>query len=133
MTKQPSRPAFHRLSRRERQVMDILYARGRASATEIHEALPDKPTFSATRAVIRTLEEKGHLRHEEQGLRYLYLPVVPVEKARRTALSHMVSTFFQGSPSRLMATLLDDSSTRLSAEELASLEALIRRAKEASK
>lgn len=113
--------------------MDILYALGRASATEIHEALPDKPTFSATRAVIRTLEEKGHLRHEEKGLRYLYLPVVPVEKARRTALSHMVSTFFQGSPSRLMATLLDETSTRLSAEELASLEALIRRAKEASK
>ncbi len=133
MTKKPEKPAFHRLSRRERQVMDILYARGRASATEIHEALPDKPTFSATRAVIRTLEEKGHLRHEEQGLRYLYLPVVPVEKARRTALSHMVSTFFEGSPSRLMATLLDDSSARLSAAELASLEALIRRAKEGSK
>jgi predicted transcriptional regulator len=111
--------------------MDILYARGRAGATEVHDALPDRPTFSATRAVIRTLEEKGHLRHEEQGLRYVYLPVVPVEKARKTALSHMVSTFFQGSPSRLMATLLDQSSTKLSAEELASLEALIRKAKEA--
>ena len=68
------------LSRRERQVMNIVYARGQATATEIHAALADPPTFSATRAIIRTLEEKGHLRHEEQGLKYIYLPVVPAEK-----------------------------------------------------
>jgi predicted transcriptional regulator len=119
----------HKLSRRERQVMDIIYGRGSASATEIHDALPDPPTFSATRAVIRTLEEKGHLRHEEQGLRYVYLPVVSAEKAKRAALTHMVRTFFQGSPAQLMATLLDGSSGKLGDEEFERLERLIRDAK----
>jgi predicted transcriptional regulator len=118
------------LSRRERQVMNIVYAKGRATAVEIHEGLADPPTFSATRAVIRTLEEKGHIRHEEQGLRYVYLPVVPAEKARRSALHNIVATFFQGSPSRLMATLLDSSTTKVSEEELCELEALIRKARQ---
>jgi BlaI family transcriptional regulator, penicillinase repressor len=119
----------HKLSRRERQVMDIVYGRGSATAVEIHEALPDPPTFSATRAVIRTLEEKGHLRHEEQGLRYVYLPVVPADKARRTALTHMIGTFFQGSPSRLLAALLDPAAGKLPDEELDRLERLVREAK----
>ena len=119
----------NKLSRRERQVMDIVYGRGSATASEIHQSLADPPTFSATRAVIRTLEEKGHLRHEEQGLRYVYLPVVPVEKAKRSALAHVVGTFFQGSPSQLMATLLDGSSAKLPDEELERLERLIREAK----
>jgi predicted transcriptional regulator len=119
----------HKLSRRERQVMDIVYSRGSATAAEVHDALPDPPTFSATRAVIRTLEEKGHLRHEEQGLRYVYLPVVPVEKARRSALTHVVRTFFDGSPSQLMATLLDSPSSKLADEEFERLERLIRDAK----
>ena len=118
------------LSRRERQVMNIVYARGQATATEIHAALADPPTFSATRAIIRTLEEKGHLRHEEQGLKYIYLPVVPAEKARHSALSNVVSTFFQGSPSRLMATLLNSSTSKISDEELRELEALIRKARQ---
>jgi predicted transcriptional regulator len=118
------------LSRRERQVMNIIYAKGRATAAEIHDGLADPPTFSATRAVIRTLEEKGHIRHEEQGLRYVYLPVVPAEKARRSALSNVVATFFQGSPSRLMATLLDSSTSKVSDEELRELEALIRKARQ---
>jgi predicted transcriptional regulator len=118
-----------RLSRRERQVMDIIYGRGAATAAEIHEALPDRPSFSATRAVIRTLEEKGHLRHEEQGLRYVYTPVVPADKARRSALTHIIGTFFQGSPSQLLATLLDPSAGRLPEEELDRLERLIREAK----
>lgn len=125
MAKRDSNP--DPLSRRERQVMNIIYARGQATAAEIHEALPDPPTFSATRAVIRTLEEKGHIRHQEQGLRYIYLPVVPAEKARRSALAHVISTFFQGSPSRLMATLLDGSTTK---DELDELEHMIRRAKQ---
>jgi BlaI family transcriptional regulator, penicillinase repressor len=125
---------FQHLSRRERQVMDIIYAQGQATAVEIHEALPDPPTFSATRAIIRTLEEKGHIRHEEQGLRYIYRPVVPAEKARRSALANVVTTFFQGSPSRLLATLLDDSSSKVSDHELRELETLIRKArKEKSK
>jgi predicted transcriptional regulator len=118
------------LSRRERQVMNIIYAKGRATATEIHAALPDPPTFSATRAIIRTLEEKGHIRHEEQGLKYIYLPVVPADKARRSALSNVVATFFQGSPSRLLATLLDSSTSKISDEELRELEELIRRARQ---
>lgn len=121
------------LSRRERQVMDIVYCLGEASATDIHEALPDPPTFSATRAVIRTLEQKGHIRHREEGLRYLYLPVIPVEKARKSAVAHMVSTFFNGSPARLMAALIDSSDKKISNEELKSLEALIQRARKEAK
>ena len=113
--------------------MDIVYSRGHATAVEIHEALPDRPTFSASRAVMRTLEEKGHLRHEERGLRYIYLPVVPLERAKRSALTHVVKTFFQGSPSHLMATLLESSTSKISEEELARLEELIRRAKEEKK
>jgi predicted transcriptional regulator len=122
-----------KLSRRERQVMDIVYSRGQATAAEIHQALPDPPTFSATRAVIRTLQEKGYLQYEEQSLRYVYRPTVPVEKARRSALAHLVSTFFEGSPVRLMAELLDESSSRMDRDELASLEAMIRKAKEGSR
>jgi BlaI family penicillinase repressor len=119
-----------RLSRRERQVMNIIYAKGRATATEIHATLPDPPTFSATRAIIRTLEEKGHIRHEEQGLKYIYLPVVPADKARHSALNNVVATFFQGSPSRLLATLLDSSASKISDEELRELEELIRKARQ---
>src|SRR5437868_11065727 len=85
------------LSRRERQIMDILYARGRASAGEIHEALPDAPTYSAVRAKLRVLEEKGHVRHQEESLRYVYLPTVGRDTARRSALRHLVTTFFEGS------------------------------------
>ena len=121
------------LSRRERQVMNILYARGQATAAEIHEALPDPPTFSATRAIIRTLEEKGHIGHEEKGLRYIYAPVVPPEKAKRSALAHVVSTFFGGSPSHLMATLLENSTEGVSDAELERLEEMIRRAKREKK
>jgi BlaI family penicillinase repressor len=121
------------LSRRERQVMNIIYARGYATAAEIHEALPDPPTFSATRAVIRTLEEKGHITHQEQGLRYIYRPVVPPEKARRSAVSQLVTTFFQGSPTRLMAALLDGSAAKMSDKELDELERIIRDAKEKKK
>jgi BlaI family transcriptional regulator, penicillinase repressor len=121
------------LSRRERQVMNIIYARGQATAAEIHEALPDPPTFSATRAIIRTLEEKGHIRHEEQGLRYVYAPVIPADKAKRSALAHVVSTFFGGSPSHLMATLLESSTGDVTDAELDRLERLIQRAKQEKK
>ena len=117
------------LSRRERQVMNIIYAKGQATATDIHNALADPPSFSATRAIIRTLEEKGHIRHQEQGLRYVYLPVVPADKAKRSALANVVSTFFAGSASRVVATLLDGSTASISEKELDELEELIRRAK----
>src|SRR5947199_2948495 len=106
------------LSRRERQIMDILYQRGRASASEIHEALPDRPSYSAVRAKLRVLEEKGHVRHQEQALRYVYLPTVARDTARRSALRHLVSTFFEGSVEQAVAALVDLSTSNLSREEL---------------
>lgn len=124
------KPPADPLSRRERQVMNIIYARGQATAAEIHQALPDPPSFSATRAIIRTLQEKGHIRFQEQGLRYIYLPVVSAEKAKRSALAGVVSTFFQGSPVRLMATLLEGSATSVSEREWKELERLIQQARQ---
>src|SRR5215831_9935898 len=106
------------LSRRERQIMDILYQRGRASASEILEALTDPPTYSAVRAKLRVLEEKGHVRHEEENLRYVYLPTVPRDTARRSAMRHMLSTFFGGSVEQAVAALLDVSSANLSQQDL---------------
>jgi len=106
------------LSRRERQMMDVLYARGRASAAEILEALPDPPTYSAVRAKLRVLEEKGHIRHEEEALRYVYVPTVPRDSARRSALRRVVSTFFDGSVEQAVAALLDLSAADLEPREL---------------
>jgi BlaI family penicillinase repressor len=106
------------LSRRERQIMDILYRRGRATAAEILAAMPDPPTYSAVRAKLRVLEEKGHLRHQEEALRYVYLPRVARDTARRSALQHLVSTFFEGSVENAMAALLDLSAARLKDEDL---------------
>ena len=117
------------LSRRERQIMDILYQRGRASAAEIHEAIPDAPTYSAVRAKLRVLEEKGHIRHQEQDLRYIYLPTLPREKAKQSALRHMIETFFEGSTEQAVAALLDSSSARLSGKELDRLSQLIENAR----
>src|SRR6266851_5505471 len=117
------------LSRRERQIMDILYQRGRASASEILEALPDPPTYSAVRAKLRVLEEKGHVRHQEQDLRYVFLPTLPREKAKHSALRHMIDTFFEGSTEQAVAALLDSSSTQLSTDELDRLSQLIENAK----
>ena len=106
------------LSRRERQIMDLLYRMGRATAAEIHEALPDPPSYSAVRAMLRVLEEKKHIRHEEKDLRYVFMPVVPREKARRSAIRHMLDTFFEGSPEQAVATLLDVSARDLTDEEI---------------
>jgi predicted transcriptional regulator len=117
------------LSRRERQILDILYANGRATAAEIQAALPDPPSYSATRALLRVLEEKGHVRHAEEGQRYVYSPRVPRQKARASALKHLVETFFGGSPAEAAATLLDASASKLSEEDLARIEQLIQRAK----
>jgi len=121
--------AHRTLSRRERQIMDILYSRGRASAAEIHEALPDPPTYSAVRAKLRVLEEKGHVRHEEESLHYVYVPTLARDSARRSALRHMVSTFFEGSVEQAVAALIDLSAARLSAEKLDSIAALIEEAR----
>jgi BlaI family transcriptional regulator, penicillinase repressor len=119
----------HKLSRRERQIMDVIYRLGRATAAEVHQALPDPPSYSAVRAMLRVLEEKKHLRHEEKDLRYVFLPVVPREKARRSAVRHLLDTFFDGSPEQAVATLLDVSGQDLSAEDFDRLAALVAKAK----
>lgn len=117
------------LSRRERQIMDILYRRGRASAQEILEAMPDPPTYSAVRAKLRVLEEKGHIRHEEEALRYVYLPTLARDNARRSALRHLLSTFFENSVEEAVAALVDLSAANLSREELDRISSLIDEAK----
>jgi len=117
------------LSRRERQMMDILYQRGRATASEIHEALPEPPSYSAVRAKLRVLEEKGHVRHEEEALRYVYVPTVARDTARRSALRHMVSTFFAGSVEDTVAALLDISAADLSPKDLDRISSLIEQAR----
>jgi BlaI family transcriptional regulator, penicillinase repressor len=98
------------LSRRERQVMDLVYERGRATAAEITAGLPDPPSYSAVRALLRILEEKGHLRHEADKLRYVYMPTVPRDQASRSALRNLVRTFFEGSATQAVAALLDQAS-----------------------
>src|SRR5512142_2198680 len=106
------------LSRRERQIMDILYQRGKASAAEVREAMDDAPSYSAVRALLRVLEEKGHVRHQADGLKYVYVPAVARDKAKRSAVKHLVDTFFNESPEQVVAALLDVSATRLTRDEL---------------
>ena len=105
-------------SRRERQILDILYPRGQATAAEVQTELPEPPSYSAVRAMLRILEEKGHVRHEQDGPRYVYLPTVARDNAQRSALRHMLRTFFDGSAEQAISALLDDSSARLSDAEL---------------
>jgi BlaI family transcriptional regulator, penicillinase repressor len=116
------------LSRRERQIMDILFERGSAAASEIHEALADPPSYSAVRAALSVLEKKGHIRHELQGLRYVWKPRVPRENARRTALRHLVKTFFDGSVEQTVAALLDEASVQLEQHDLDRLRQMIGKA-----
>jgi predicted transcriptional regulator len=115
-------------SRRERQIMDILYRLGRATANEVINELADEPHSSTVRTQLRVLEEKGHLRHEEHGLRYVYIPVTPRHAVRQSALRHTIETFFEGSAEKMLATLLGGSS-KLSDEELDRLSDLIDKAK----
>lgn len=117
------------LSRRERQIMDILFERGSAAASEIHEALPDPPSYSAVRAALSVLEKKGHIQHQLQGLRYVWTPRVPRENARRTALRHLVKTFFDGSVEQTVAALLDEASVKLDQHEMERLREMIAKAK----
>jgi predicted transcriptional regulator len=121
--------AHQDLSRRERQILDILYKNGRATAAEVQAALPEPPSYSAVRALLRILEDKGHVRHEQDGPRYVYLPTVARENAKRSALRHMLQTFFDGSAEQAISALLDGSSTRLSSAELDRLARLIERAR----
>ncbi|HEY6059517.1 MAG TPA: BlaI/MecI/CopY family transcriptional regulator [Gemmatimonadales bacterium] len=122
-------PARSQLSRRERQIMDVIYRLGRATAAEVHDALPDRPSYSTIRALLRVLETKGHLRHAEDGPRYVYSPTVPRERARESALRQVVTTFFDGSTEAAVAALLDISAARLSDTELNRLAGLIAQAK----
>lgn len=124
---------MEQLSRRERQILDILYSRGRASAAEIQAALPDPPSYSAIRALLRVLEDKGHVRHEAEGPRYVFRPRVPRERARRSALKHLLQTFFNDSAGEAVATLLDVSAAQLTPEEINRIQALIERARKEGK
>jgi BlaI family transcriptional regulator, penicillinase repressor len=121
------------LSRRERQIMDILYQRGKASASDVREAMPDAPSYSAVRAMLRILEEKGHLKHQAEGLKYVYVPTVARDKAKRSAVKHLLDTFFKESPEQVVAALLDVSSTRLTREELDRMSEMIEKAKREGK
>lgn len=117
------------LSKRERQIMDILYKAGRATAADIRGQLTNDPNYSTVRAQLRVLEEKGHVKHEERDLRYVYFPTVPREKAKRSALQHLLDTFFEGSAEQAVAALLDNSASKLTPEELDRLSKLIEQAK----
>jgi predicted transcriptional regulator len=117
------------LARREREILDILYRRGRATAAEVMEALGSERSYSTVRTQLRVLEQKGHVRHEVEGTRYVYLPAVPRHAARRSALRHMVDTFFDGSPEKVVAALLGESKA-LSDEELDRIARLVDKARE---
>jgi len=121
--------AEEHLSRRERQIMDALHQRGRASAAEVQAALPDAPSYSAVRALLRILEDKGHIKHRREGPRYVYLPRAKRETARRSALKRLVSTFFQGSVTQAMAALLETADTQLPDSELHQLQQIIEQAR----
>jgi len=129
MTRKPKPSA---LSRRERQIMDILYKLERASVGQVLDEIAGKPSYSTVRAQLRVLEEKGHVRHEEHGLRYVYAPAVPRDVARRSALRHLVETFFDGSTEKVVAALLGGEVARISPEELDRLARLISKGRKES-
>lgn len=122
-------PPHAALSRRERQIMDILYRKGRATAAEVREELPGSPADSTVRTQLRVLESKGHVRHEEEGLRYVYVPQLPRRAASRSALRHLVDIFYEGSTEKVVAALLGVDSARLSPEELDRIANLVARAR----
>ena len=117
------------LSRRERQIIDVLYRRGRATAAEVMADLPGDPSYSTVRTQLRVLEAKGHVRHEDDGQRYVYSPAVPRGTVRRSALKHLVETFFDGSVEQTVAALLGGDAARLSEEELDRIARLIAKAR----
>lgn len=117
------------LGRRERQIAEVVYRLGRATVNEVLENLPDPPSYSAVRAMLRILERKGHLKHRQEGQRYVYLPAVRRDTARRSALDHLVRTFFDGSTGRAVAALLEDSDAQLSDGDIERLSKLIDKAR----
>ena len=117
------------LSRRERQIMDVLYQRGRATAAEVRDGLPDAPSYSAVRALLKILEDKGHIRHEVDGPRYVYAPIVARDRAKRSALKHVLQTFFDGSASQVMAALFELGPRDLDDGQIERMRGLIEEAK----
>jgi BlaI family transcriptional regulator, penicillinase repressor len=125
---------FHaNLTRRERQIIEILYRLGRATAGEVLSDLPGDPSYSTVRAQLRVLEDKGHVRHEEVGLRYVYTPTVPRHEVRQSALRHLVDTFFEGSTQKVVAALLGPEGSRVSEEEMERIAELVQKAKQGGK
>ena len=122
------------LTRRERQIMDVLFRRGRATAAEVMEELPTDTTYSTIRTQLRVLEQKGHVRHEQEGLRFVYMPAVARHAARKSALRHVVETFFDGSPEKAVAALLGGEASKLTEEQLERIATILEKArKEGSK
>jgi predicted transcriptional regulator len=117
------------LSRREREILNVLYRKGRATAAEVQEEMADPPSYSAVRAMLRILEDKGHAMHEQDGPRYVYLPAVSRDRAKRSALRHLLSTFFENSPEQAISALLGDASSKLSPEDLDRISALVEKAR----
>ena len=128
-----NQPPHAALSKRERQIMDILYRRGRATAGEVMDQLAGDPSYSTVRTQLRVLEDKGHVRHEEEGLRYVYMPAVPRHAARKSALRHLVDTFFDGSAEKVVAAVLGGESARLTDEELTRIAELVAKARKEGK
>jgi BlaI family penicillinase repressor len=126
---QMSGNSHQHLSRRERQIMDVIYQRGQATSAEVQESMPDPPSYSAVRAMLRLLEEKGYLKHEQDGPRYVFKPTLAREKARKSALKQMLETFFDGSTEQAVAALLNLSKSKLSQDELDRLSHMIETAK----
>ena len=123
-------PSLHAvLSRRERQIMDVLFRRGRATAAEVIAELPVETTSSTVRTQLRVLEQKGHVRHEQEGVRFVYIPVVARHAARKSALRHVVATFFDGSPEKAVAALLGGEAAKLSEEQLERIAAIVEKAR----
>lgn len=124
------KPAIHAtLARRERQIMDILFRRGRATAAEVMDELPGTPSYSTVRTQLRVLEEKGHVRHEDDGVRFVYMPAVARHAARKSALRHVVDTFFDGSAEKAVAALLGGEGARLTGEQIDRIAEMIAKAR----
>ena len=123
------RPLHAVLTRRERQIMDVLFRRGRATAAEVMEDLPGEPSYSTVRTQLRVLEEKGHVRHEDDGVRFVYMPAVARHAARKSALRHLIDTFFDGSPEKAMAALLGGEASKLSNEQIERIAEMIEKAR----
>lgn len=123
------RPLHAALTRRERQIMDILFRRGRATAAEVMDELPGEPSYSTVRTQLRVLEEKGHVRHEDDGVRFVYMPAMARQTARKSALRHLIDTFFDGSPEKAMAALLGGEASKLTDDQLERIAGMIEKAR----